>query len=105
MNTSAERIRVDSSGREETPPTGLQSLCRSRIPWDQVAGVESRSFDSPDEMRTPDKTKVDVVRMGGTTAARFTMEPGWKTPAGRAFAPRWMASVVIIGIVQLMRRL
>jgi hypothetical protein len=43
-----------------------------------VAGVEKRDFDSPDESRTPDKTRVDVVRMGGTTAARFTMEPGWR---------------------------
>ena len=44
-----------------------------------MAGVETRDFDSPDETRTPDKTKVDVVRMGsGTTAARFTFEPGWK---------------------------
>jgi hypothetical protein len=44
-----------------------------------MAGVETRDFDSPDESRTPDKTKVDVVRMGGgTTAARFTFEPGWK---------------------------
>jgi mannose-6-phosphate isomerase-like protein (cupin superfamily) len=43
-----------------------------------VAGVESRNFDSPDETRTPDKTQVDVVRMGGTTAARMTLEPGWR---------------------------
>lgn len=43
-----------------------------------MAGVEKRDFDSPDESRTPDKTRVDVVRMGGTTAARFTMEPGWR---------------------------
>ena len=43
-----------------------------------MAGVEVRSFDTPDETRTPDKTKVDVVRMAGTTAARFTFEPGWK---------------------------
>jgi hypothetical protein len=42
-----------------------------------VAGVESRSFDSPDETRTPDKTQVAVVRMGVTTAARMTFEPGW----------------------------
>ena len=42
-----------------------------------MAGVESRSFDSPDETRTPDKTKVDVVKMGGSTAARLTLEPGW----------------------------
>lgn len=36
------------------------------------------SFDSPDETRTPDKTKVEVVRIGATTAARFTFQPGWK---------------------------
>ena len=42
-----------------------------------MAGVEKRSFDSPDESRTPDKTKTDVVHMGGTTAARLTLEPGW----------------------------
>jgi hypothetical protein len=43
-----------------------------------MAGIQSRSFDSPDETRTPDKTRVDVVRMGDTTAARFAFEPGWK---------------------------
>jgi len=43
-----------------------------------VAGVQSRDFDSPDETRTPDKTQVDVVRMGATTAARFAFEPGWR---------------------------
>jgi len=42
-----------------------------------MPGVEKRDFDSPDETRTPDKTRVDVVRVGGTTAARLTMEPGW----------------------------
>jgi hypothetical protein len=43
-----------------------------------MAGVVSRSFESPDETRTPDKTRVDVVRLGGATAARFAFEPGWK---------------------------
>ncbi len=43
-----------------------------------MPGVEARGFDSPDESRTPDKTKVDVIRMAGTTAARLTFEPGWK---------------------------
>jgi mannose-6-phosphate isomerase-like protein (cupin superfamily) len=43
-----------------------------------MTGVESRAFDSPDETRTPAKTQVDVVRMGGTTAARLTFEPGWR---------------------------
>ena len=43
-----------------------------------MAGVELLDFDSPDETRTPEKTRVDVVRMGDTTAARFAFEPGWK---------------------------
>jgi len=42
-----------------------------------MAGVESRSFDSPNETRTPDKTKVDVVQLSTASAARFTLEPGW----------------------------
>jgi hypothetical protein len=43
-----------------------------------MAGVVAIDFDSPDETRTPEKTKVDVVRVGGTSAARFAFEPGWK---------------------------
>lgn len=43
-----------------------------------MAGAEKRDFDSPDERRTPDKTRVDVVHLGDTTAARLTMEPGWR---------------------------
>ena len=43
-----------------------------------MAGVESKAFDSPDETRNPAKTMIEVVRLGGATAARMTMEPGWK---------------------------
>jgi hypothetical protein len=43
-----------------------------------MIGVEARDFDSPDETRTPDKTRVEVVRMAGATAARFTFDPGWR---------------------------
>ena len=40
--------------------------------------------------RTPEKTRVDVVRLGDTTAGRFTFEPGWKWSEciGRWPAPR-----------------
>ena len=43
-----------------------------------MTGVQSRDFDSPDETRSPEKTRVDMVRMGETMAARFAFEPGWK---------------------------
>ena len=43
-----------------------------------MAGVQELNIDSPDETRTPDKTRVEVVRTGGATAARIAFEPGWK---------------------------
>ena len=43
-----------------------------------MGGIDSRAFDSPDETRTPEKTRVEVVRLGSTSAARMTLEPGWK---------------------------
>ena len=43
-----------------------------------MAGVQQLDFDSPDETRTPDKTRVDVVRVGDTAVARIAFEPGWK---------------------------
>jgi hypothetical protein len=44
-----------------------------------MAGVDVGDFDSPDEVRSPDKTTMHVVRMGeGTTAARLTLQPGWR---------------------------
>jgi hypothetical protein len=43
-----------------------------------MPGLRAGSFESPDETRKPDKTQVDVVRMGDNTAARLTFQPGWK---------------------------
>ena len=42
-----------------------------------MAGVEARGFESPDETRTPDKTRSEIVRLTGTSVARLTLEPGW----------------------------
>jgi len=43
-----------------------------------MAGLEVRGFDAPDETRTPDKTTVDIVRLGSNSAARMRLEPGWR---------------------------
>lgn len=43
-----------------------------------MPGFSMKSFESPDETRTPPKTKVDVVRIGSSVAARFTFQPGWR---------------------------
>ena len=40
--------------------------------------MNRRSFTEPDEVRTPPKTRVEVVNLDGVKVARFTMEPGWR---------------------------
>ena len=43
-----------------------------------MAGVVKKNFESPDETRTPDKTMIEIVKLGGTNVARVTFQPGWK---------------------------
>ena len=42
-----------------------------------MTSILTRSMDSPDEARAPEKTRVDVVHLGGATVARLSVEPGW----------------------------
>jgi mannose-6-phosphate isomerase-like protein (cupin superfamily) len=44
----------------------------------QMAGIARKSFESPDERRTPDKTEVRVVDLGSAKVARMTLQPGWR---------------------------
>jgi quercetin dioxygenase-like cupin family protein len=37
-----------------------------------------KRFDQPDEVRTFEKGRFEVVRLGGLTLGRATYEPGWK---------------------------
>jgi hypothetical protein len=44
-----------------------------------MAGVETRNLDAPDETRTPEKTLLQIVKLGGRTGVgRATFQPGWK---------------------------
>jgi len=43
-----------------------------------VSAVQVKSFNTPDEQRTPPSTAVDVVSVDGHTIARFTFQPGWR---------------------------
>lgn len=40
--------------------------------------MEHRSFSKPDETRSFDKGKVEVVSLGGATFGRAIFEPGWR---------------------------
>ncbi len=40
--------------------------------------VIPKRFEQPDEIRTFEKGRFEVVRLGGMTIGRATYEPGWK---------------------------
>ena len=43
-----------------------------------ITKFETKSHNSPDEIRRPDKTRVEVVQLEGFTLGRFNFEPGWR---------------------------
>ncbi|WFP74942.1 cupin domain-containing protein [Mesorhizobium sp. WSM4906] len=43
-----------------------------------VTKLESKSHNNPDEVRSPAKTRVEIVRLPGFTLGRMNMQPGWK---------------------------
>ena len=43
-----------------------------------MATFEKRSFDAPDERRTPSNAEVTAVKLGGRTVGRVTYFPGFR---------------------------
>ena len=43
-----------------------------------MATIEVKGFGAPDEVRTFEKGRVELVKIGGVTIGRGTFEPGWK---------------------------
>ena len=43
-----------------------------------MAKMERKSFDNPEETRSINKGKIEVVKLGEVTAMRVRFEPGWK---------------------------
>lgn len=42
------------------------------------AKMQSKDLSKPDEVRTFDQGKVELVTLGGVTFGRATLQPGWK---------------------------
>ncbi len=43
-----------------------------------MAKIQKKNLDSPDEKRTYEKGRIDVVTLGGVTFERVVLEPGWR---------------------------
>ena len=42
-----------------------------------TAKISAKSFDSPDEVRSFEKGKLEIVNLGNVIIGRATLEPGW----------------------------
>jgi mannose-6-phosphate isomerase-like protein (cupin superfamily) len=43
-----------------------------------VTKLQIKSHSAADEVRTPEKSRVEVVHLDGFTIGRFTLDPGWR---------------------------
>jgi len=72
-----------------------------------MTNVAIKSFATPDEVREPDKTKVEVVDLDGVKAARLTLQPGWrwseciKPVAGTSSCQAHHVGVVVSGAMRV----
>jgi hypothetical protein len=68
-----------------------------------MVDVMLKRFDRPDETRTFEKGKFDIVRIGGMTIGRATYEPGWRwsqhvgPAAGTSSCPVEHVGIVVSG--------
>jgi hypothetical protein len=68
------------------------STTRSDLTMVHNIDVVLKRFVRPDEVRTFEKGKFEVVRIGGISIGRATYEPGWKWSlhvGSRTGATRW----------------
>ena len=42
-----------------------------------MSGIIKKSFNNPDEVRSPDKANVHVCDLGDVAAAKMVLQPGW----------------------------
>ena len=42
-----------------------------------MANLVKKSFDNPDDLVAPDKTRAEILEFGTIKAVRVTAQPGW----------------------------
>jgi mannose-6-phosphate isomerase-like protein (cupin superfamily) len=66
----------------------------------EISEVVLKRFEKPDEVRTFEKGRFEVVKIGGMTIGRASYEPGWKwsVHVGKAVGQK-MCQVEHVGMV------
>jgi len=55
-----------------------RSMSKQRGEVITMAGMEGKSLNRPDEVRTFDNGKLEIINIGGRTVGRATFQPGWR---------------------------
>jgi quercetin dioxygenase-like cupin family protein len=65
-----------------------------------LGAVDLRRFDQPDELRTFEKGRLELIRISGLTVGRASYEPGWRWSkhVGRA-EDKALCDVAHVGLV------
>ena len=42
-----------------------------------MSNLYSKNFDDADEVKTPPKARVDIVKLGNINASKLVLQPGW----------------------------
>jgi quercetin dioxygenase-like cupin family protein len=64
-----------------------------------VAGIDLRGFDAADEVRTFERGRFELVRIGELTVGRATYEPGWRWSTHVGGDPDARCQVEHVGLV------
>jgi len=43
-----------------------------------MSGIEITDFSAPDEVRKPDHTTIEIMKIAGGEIGRYTFQPGWR---------------------------
>ena len=60
------------------PAVGAAANHREQDGGGNTPKIEKKNLDAPDERRSFENGKIDVVTVGGLTMGRMTFQPGWK---------------------------
>jgi hypothetical protein len=52
--------------------------CRIVVPMTKTTTLQKKSIETPDEVRTVPKGRIDIVELGPVTFSRTVFEPGWR---------------------------
>src|SRR4029450_498781 len=81
LQLSAARDESIGGARERrggSRVSGARDPGTVRNRWSEMIDVDLRCFEQPDEVRTFQKGRFELVTIGGLTIGRAIYQPGWK---------------------------